>query len=73
MLDLVPSVLFLFGLIAFGLIVIWILKNDGPGITGGFSGLLAMRSPRPRKSREDSLDTPGWKRTAKKPKGGTNG
>lgn len=41
--SMLQGLLFLAGVIAFCLVVIWVVSNDAPGIAGGSKGLLAMK------------------------------
>lgn len=61
MMGMVPGLLWLLAIAAFGVIVYWAVKNDAPGNGGASRGLLAM------KSSEDSTEDAGepaarWRR-----------
>jgi len=58
-----PGLLYLFGLIAFGVVLWWAIRNDAPGVEGGNKGLLAM-GPAPRKKgRRSPKGRSKWERT----------
>jgi len=58
--SLLPGLLYLTAIAAFGVVVWWSARNDAPGLQGGDKGLLAMSSER-RKSRP-SKDRGKWER-----------
>ncbi len=41
----IASFIFLCALIAMVMLVAWVIKNDGAGLTGKTTGLLAMKEP----------------------------
>lgn len=49
----IASLIFLGAIVAMVMLVAWAMKNDGAGLTGKTTGLLAMREPEePERARE---------------------
>jgi hypothetical protein len=54
------GLLFLAGVAAFGLVILWCISNDAPGLGGGDKGLFAMVTRKGKVGR--GMHTPRWRR-----------
>jgi len=60
MLSYLPGILYLCGIGAFALVVLWVVTADAPGNRGGTSGFFAMKDEEELK-RRDKSPSPPWK------------